>query len=197
MKLLVRMYRMLNRVRTPKAAEFDRLYRLNHDPYDTTTSPYELHKQKALVRMIGERRYASALDLGCGTGVVTRLIAPFCDRVLGTDFAPTAIETARRETSDSRVSFAVADLREMEEVGAYDLIVCSEVLYYLKAPELADALVRLSRALMPGGALVLVARSDDDYLAPALQTRFTATQRVEDTTWERPFAITRWEPKAA
>lgn len=196
MKLLVRLYRALNRVRTPNAAEFDRLYRLDPDPYNTEDSRYERHKREVVVRVLSARRYGSALDLGCGTGTLTRQLASFCDRVLGVDFAPAAVETARRTTDDARVSYAVADIREMREAGAYDLIVCSEVLYYLQPPELEDVIGRLARALVPGGVLALVGRADDDYLGPALKKRFTVAERVEDSSRERPFALTLWTPAA-
>jgi SAM-dependent methyltransferase len=51
------------------------------------------------------------LDVGCGNGRLSRLLAPGFPRVLGVDLSPAAVELARRESADDgRVAFAVADV---------------------------------------------------------------------------------------
>jgi SAM-dependent methyltransferase len=51
------------------------------------------------------------LDVGCGNGRLSRLLAPAFPRVLGVDLSPAAIELARRESAGhGRVAFEVADV---------------------------------------------------------------------------------------
>ena len=51
------------------------------------------------------------LDVGCGNGRLSRLLAPAFPRVLGVDLSPAAVDLARRESAgDERAEFGVADV---------------------------------------------------------------------------------------
>ncbi len=68
----------------------------------------------------------SALDLGCGAGVIALLFAPSCDRVVATDINPRAIEIARVNAAIndvSNVEFRIGDLFAPLAGETFDLVV--------------------------------------------------------------------------
>jgi ubiquinone/menaquinone biosynthesis C-methylase UbiE len=80
---------------------------------------------------------ARALDVGCGTGSVTRelLEVPGVTEVVGIDPSPVFIERARAVV-DERLSFVTGDGRELPfDDGSFDLVVCHTVLCHVPAPE--------------------------------------------------------------
>jgi SAM-dependent methyltransferase len=94
-----------------------------------------------------------ALDLGCGAGRTAIWLAEHGWQVTGVDFSEVALGLARGRRPD--VDWVEADLREYEpEAGAYDLVL---VLYvHLPSSERKVLLARASRALAPGGTLVVL-----------------------------------------
>lgn len=136
---------------------FDALYRADPDPWNFETSPYEARKYAETVAVLGERRFRRGLEVGCSIGVLTRDLAPRVDALVALDISALAIETARaRNPGLIHVSFVASGLIEAELSGAFDLMVFSEVLYYLTPAELAEAAERTRALLEPGGEVVLV-----------------------------------------
>ncbi len=81
-----------------------------------------------LVRLSKDLRPGHAIDLGCGTGADATYLANQGWDVVGVDFVPEAIETAKSRTvsSGSSTHFVVADvtaLREAGITGPFDLII--------------------------------------------------------------------------
>lgn len=98
------------------------------------------------------------LDLGCGTGRMSRLLAERGAIVVGADFAPRVIEVARRLTSGSNPSFRVESVFELTEEQTYDLVLTWGVLTVAcrTSEELLDALSRIRTTLRPGGKLLMM-----------------------------------------
>jgi ubiquinone/menaquinone biosynthesis C-methylase UbiE len=110
-----------------------------------------------------------ALDVGCGTGYLLRLLAaahPPGPQLLGVDPAPSMIEEARRATDDEHLRFvpAVAERLPFRD-GSFDLVV-STTSFDHWADQLAG-LRECARVLVPGGRLVLVDQFSL-WLAPTL-----------------------------
>lgn len=97
-----------------------------------------------------------AIDAGCGTGRVTRLLAERLPRgtVLGIDGSARMVEEASRRLADlgDRVRFRRADLRELEVETPADLIVSTATFHWILDHDALFA--RLHAALRPGGRLV-------------------------------------------
>lgn len=93
------------------------------------------------------------LDAGCGVGYGSEMIARAgASRVVGIDLAPDAIATAS-ERAGELVDFQVADVRDLPfDEGAFDLVVCFEVLEHLEDPE--PVIAGLKGVLRDGGLLV-------------------------------------------
>src|SRR5688572_29186733 len=79
----------------------------------------------------------SALDVGCGTGTFTRLLAKRSLRVLGVDLAPPMIETAQQRLwGVSNASLRVGDIMAMDFAPAsFDCIVSIATLHHLPLRE--------------------------------------------------------------
>jgi SAM-dependent methyltransferase len=90
------------------------------------------------------------LDVGCGTGVLTRSILEVAQpaEVVGVDASEAYLGYARQQTADPRASFALGDARALpEQVGSFDAVVAGLVLNFVPEPERALAeMQRVSRA---------------------------------------------------
>lgn len=145
---------------THDAAWFDALYRRDPDPWRYETSDYEARKYAGSLALLRRLSYGRALEVGCSIGVMSAMIAARCDTLLGLDFAPSAVEAARRrEIPNAR--FEVGAAPDMWPDGPWDLVVLSEVLYYLSPPDI-DRLARLvARDLAPSGDCLVVATTQE------------------------------------
>lgn len=135
---------------------FETLYARSSDPWDFRTSPYERRKYRATLDILPRARYGRALEVGCSIGVFTRLLAGRCDWLLALDTSSRALAQAERDNADlGHVEFRRATLPGEFPDGRYDLVVLSEVLYYLSVPDLAALAGRCLEALSPDGHVVL------------------------------------------
>ena len=136
---------------------FERLYEADPDPWAFETSSYEAAKYAATLDALPRARYASALEVGCANGALTERLAARCDRVVAVDVAEAALARARRRCA-GRGGVAVRRMEVPAEWpdGAFDLVVVSEVGYYLADADLARLRARCAEAAPPGGHLVLV-----------------------------------------
>lgn len=100
---------------------------------------------------IGGNRYDSILELGCGTGKNTVLLAEIGKRVFSLDFSEGMIAQARTKVTANNVQFAIADLTRAWPCADHeiDLIVCNLVLEHI---ENLDAIfAEAQRVLVAGG----------------------------------------------
>jgi SAM-dependent methyltransferase len=153
------------RERSVEGAWFERLYAEQGDPWGFETSAYEQAKYAETIRALPRPRYADALEVGCANGVLTALLAPHCDRLLGVDPSPTALAAARARCRDlPQVRLEERSLPAQAPAGSFDLILLSEVIYYWDSADLARIAAYLIQALRSGGDLLLVHwTGDTDY----------------------------------
>ncbi|MFT7764575.1 PIG-L family deacetylase [Clavibacter tessellarius] len=141
---------------SPSAAErFDAAYARDEDPWRVTTRWYERRKRLATLAALPDERYGRALEIGCSIGVTSAGLAERVDELLAVDVAPTAVERARARLADApHVRVEVRDVGADWPVGAFDLVVMSEVGYYLDDAALDRLLAALPGALGATGTLV-------------------------------------------
>ncbi len=136
---------------------FEQLYARDPDPWKFATSDYERDKYAATMEALPPGRFGRAFEVGCSIGVLTRQLATRCDTILGVDVAENALQQARERCADlPGVSFAPMSVPAEWPDGAFDLILFSEVLYYLGIPGLHEAARRTVASLSPGGTIELV-----------------------------------------
>jgi len=95
----------------------------------------------------GER----VLDVGCGTGHLTKQIADRGATVVGVDASSAMIDEARRNFPE--LTFQIADATRMRLDEPFDAVFSNATLHWVKPPEAAVA--RMFEALKPSGRLVI------------------------------------------
>ena len=136
---------------------FEDLYAKEADPWRFATSDYEREKYDVTLDALPRARYARGLEIGCSIGILTRRLAERCDRLLATDIAEEPLRAARLRSADAPwVEFARSAAPGEWPGGTFDLILLSEVVYYLSRAAVDLLAKRVVRSLASGGDLVLV-----------------------------------------
>ena len=142
---------------TLPATYFDDVYRANTDPWAFETSPYERAKYAATIAALPQERYANAFEIGCSIGVLSELLAQRCDHLLSVDASELPLETARKRlVAYPQVTVMQLSVPEGFPDDQFDLIVVSEVGYYLSLDDLKRLRQLLVDHLTTGGHLLLV-----------------------------------------
>jgi len=148
---------MSRRTTTIAPDYFEQLYAQDGDPWKFATSEYEAEKYARTLAALPQPRYSNALEIGCSIGVLTSLLAPRCERLLALDAtAAPLVEARRRCEHQANVAFAQAFVPAEWPQGEFDLILLSEVVYYLDAKDVAGLATKVAGALAPGGTIALV-----------------------------------------
>jgi len=135
---------------------FDAVYAAAEDPWSMRTRWYERRKYALTAAALPRERYGEGLEVGCSVGELTARLAARCDRLTGWDASAAAVERATARVAEEahvRVEQAVVPDRPLPAV---DLLVLSEVLYYLDAGDLRRFLAQVRAAVRPGGTLLAV-----------------------------------------
>jgi SAM-dependent methyltransferase len=110
-----------------------------------------------LVEAAGVRPGQRVLDVACGTGAVTRLLADRVGqtgRVVGLDLNAGMLATARAAVTNTRIEWLEGNAMHMAlPDAAFDAVVCQQGLQFF--PDKAAALKEMRRVLTPGGKLAL------------------------------------------
>lgn len=147
---------------------FERMYQANPDPWAFGSAPSEQRRYRLIAAALPERRYAFAFEPGCSTGELTARLAETADRVLAIDASTSAVVAARRRFAQRpHVIVAVGALPDDWPEEVPDLIVLSEVLYYLTLATAQAVVAEAKERLAPGGTLLAshwIGRSRDHLL---------------------------------
>ena len=138
-------------------SHFDALYAATPDPWNFTGDAYEQAKYDATIEALGDRRFAAAFEVGCSIGVLTHRLAERCDALLAVDVARAALEQARaRCGNQAQVRIAEMRVPGAWPAGSFNLILLSEVLYFLDEADLRAVAGLVATSLAPGGLVLLV-----------------------------------------
>jgi len=126
-----------------------------------------------------------ALEVGCGTGLITRRVASTEARIVSTDLSWELIDRARRGASFPNVVFQLANAEELPfRAEAFDVVFGNAILHHLH-PD--TALAEFRRVLKPGGRVVF---TEPNMLNPqiAAQKNFAwLKKKLGDTPEESAF----------
>jgi len=127
------------------------------DPWQYGTSAYERWKAGLTLGLLPTGKLRSALEVGCAEGHMTAQVAQRVDRLLAVDISSKALERARsRCASFDHIEFQQLDVVEGRLPGQLDLILVSEVLFYLSRAEVEKVAKRFAEHLKVGGHVLLV-----------------------------------------
>jgi SAM-dependent methyltransferase len=129
-------------------ADFDRIAALPSAKWN-----HNAHYHDLLLREITACR--NALEIGCGTGEFSRLLAKRCENVLALDVSPRMISLAREQSQEyPNIDYRTADaMMYALPAGHFDCAVSIATLHHLP---LEDILRKLAKALTPGGVLAVL-----------------------------------------
>jgi 2-polyprenyl-3-methyl-5-hydroxy-6-metoxy-1,4-benzoquinol methylase len=143
-----------------------------------------LSQRLALSPWLGLTPGTAALDVGCGVGRWSRLLARRGAEVTGVDLSATMVDEARRraraEGLEPRCRFLREDLAELDLGRRFELIVGVTVLQHILDPRrLRAAVERLALHLAPGGRCVLIESAPDRASTRCDSATFRARPREE------------------
>ena len=134
---------------------FDGLFAGSDDPWAFRQRWYEQRKRAITLAALPRPRYRSIFEPGCANGELSAELATRCDRLLCCDTAAAAVTLARTRLS----LFDHAEVRQSRLPGdwpneQFDLIVLSEVGYYLDAGDLNQLIKQATQSLTVDGQLL-------------------------------------------
>lgn len=147
----------MNSSRSLPGDHFDRLYAADHDPWGLEDGWYEDRKRACVTAALPDPHFRSVFEPGCANGALSVLLAPRCDRLLCWEPVVRPAELAAARVAvwrHARVEQAAVPASWPGEM--FDLIVVSELAYYLDRAD-RDALWTAAIAsLDPGGTLLAI-----------------------------------------
>lgn len=136
--------------------ELNELYRRSPDPWDLASRPYERAKYRRTIEALEGRRFARGLEVGCSIGLLTECLSRSTDRLVAIDASAAAVSTARNRCAKAGVEVCTMCAPDEWPPGVFDLIVLSEVLYFMNAHDVARTAARVRASIADAGLVVLV-----------------------------------------
>ncbi|SIO10026.1 class I SAM-dependent methyltransferase [Paraburkholderia phenazinium] len=134
---------------------FDSLYEACDDPWGFRNRWYERRKRLLTMALLPRERYRRVFEPGCANGELSAQLAARCDSLLATDLNETAVRLAsERLEALPHVLVERGSVPDDWPAGRFDLIVISELAYYLSSPELERLAECIKAALTPDGTLL-------------------------------------------
>ncbi len=142
---------------TLSAQYFADVYHNSQDPWNFETSPYEQAKYEATMAALPKDHYDKALEIGCSIGVLTAMLAQRCSHLLATDISEAPLQKAKQRLKDCPwVTFQQAAIPDDYPEQKFDLVIMSEVGYYLSLDDLQKAKEKIISSLQIDGDLILI-----------------------------------------
>jgi 2-polyprenyl-3-methyl-5-hydroxy-6-metoxy-1,4-benzoquinol methylase len=139
------------------AAHFQRLYAMSPDPWHYRSSAYERAKYRRTIAALQGRRFRSGFEAGCSIGGLTHMLAAQCDSLLAVDIVDEPLRIARATCADQPwVRLRRMHIPREWPDERFDLIVLSEVLYFLVPSDIASVADHVDGTLAPDGVVLLV-----------------------------------------
>lgn len=153
---------------------FDALYNDNTDPWHYQTRWYEKRKRDICLAVLPQHHYHDAIELGCGNGVFSELLARRCQTLVSIDGNAQAVQLAKQRLTESPhvrilqgiipdvflnltkalIKACPLSANTLANKPSFDLIVISEILYYLSLKDIDTVITWIQQHLASGGTLL-------------------------------------------
>lgn len=172
---------------------FEQMYASSPDPWHLTDRSYERRKYELTIACLPDREFKRVYEPACSVGVLTELLVARCGTVIASDPVARAVELARERLPE--VELFEGALPGSWPDGTFDLVVLSEVMYFLTDDDRAATIDGARAALEPGGVLISVnwrhAFDEGECDGDQVQRELDAAPGFERLVWheERDFTI--------
>lgn len=136
---------------------FDRMYERADDPWGFADRWYEERKRALTLAALPDPHYRTAFEPGCSIGILTSDLARRCDFILAGDVSDSALGQAMGRLPDqANVKLRRIRLPAEWPNQEFDLVVLSEILYYLDTADLEETVGKAVGSVAPHGTLLSV-----------------------------------------
>ena len=136
---------------------FEGMYADDPDPWGFDDRPYERRKQDLTIAALpAGRRFARAIEPGCANGTLTARLLDVCDEVIAFDPIASCVQRAGDRLHGTGATVRQGLLPEDWPDTTADLVVLSEVAYYLDAHAQRDLDERMARSMSDDAILIAV-----------------------------------------
>ncbi len=136
----------------------DDLHRERADPWGVDVRWYERRKRDLTLAALPRARFRRGLEVGCSVGALSERLAERCEALVAVDRSAAALERAAARCSDRSVETVLLDVGGREAAswppGRFDLVVLSEVGYFLSPAALERVVERVRACLDDDGVVV-------------------------------------------
>lgn len=138
-------------------AYFDKVYTEKQDPWNFEKSEYEKDKYLKTLDSLPKKKYHKGLEIGCSIGVLTKLLADRCNELMSIDLNEFALASAKERLKEqSNVTLKIGSIPDDLPKESFDLVVMSEVGYYLSIDDLIKAKDEIKLRMIEDADLILV-----------------------------------------
>lgn len=134
---------------------FQQLFDASDDPWSFRTRWYEKRKRELTMAILPRQRYQRAFEPACANGELSVLLAERSESLLCQDIVEKAVMLARRRLSHlPHVRVEQARIPDDWPDGTFDLIVLSEIGYFLDSEAWHQVIEKTLLSLGPGGSVL-------------------------------------------
>lgn len=138
-----------------KSEYFDTIYKESDDPWQYKTRWYEERKRQICTALLLKSHYEKALEIGCANGFFSSRLADRTYQLVCLDANQKAVNlTKKRLENHGHIRIECKSVPDEFPNETFDLIILSEVAYYLSQNELDQLILKLQQALNDGGMLL-------------------------------------------
>jgi len=159
---------------------------MNDIPY----SAWADYIDNALKRYLGDDpKGRIVVDLACGTGNITLLLAQKGYDMIGVDISTDMLTQAQAKVTDEKILFLAQDMRELDLYGTVDAVICTcdSLNYILDEAELEAVFARVKMFLNPGGVFIFDMNTEYKFKELLGGKSFTAKTEGAAYVWDNHF----------
>lgn len=182
-------------------SDWEELYSRS-DPWGYLGSYNERIRNSIIAEFVKWSRPGRGLDMACGEGTLTKVLAKYVNSLQAFDISERAIAMAKSYNSEPNIQYFQNDIKDFTaDSSDFDFILCAEVIYYLNPKEIDKLFFTVDKALQPWGYFILTTRinswfSFDDF-TEIIQHHFTVIaiipvwrpEKLIYKAWKRAMSI--------